>query len=148
MKVAKGNKVKVEYEGKLEDGTVFDSSTHGDHSHPLEFVAGNGQVINGFEKAIEGMELGEEKEFKLSAEEAYGEIKDDLVQKIPREALPKDREPEKGMMLVLQSPDGRQFPVKIVEVSETEVTVDLNHPLAGKALIFKIKVVEIEPNSK
>ncbi len=143
MKVKKGSKVKVEYEGRFEDGQVFDSSSHGDHSHPLEFVAGEGHVIPGFDNAVMGMEKDEEKEFEVSPEEGYGEVNKNLMQKIPKESLPKDREPKKGMVLVIGSPDGRQFPAKIADVDENTITLDLNHPLAGKKLIFKIKIVSI-----
>jgi len=143
MKVKKGDKVKVEYEGKLENGEVFDSSNHGDHSHPLEFTVGDGMVIKGFDVAIEGMEVGEEKEITLKPEDAYGDKNPDLKKDFPRDMLPKEREPEKGMVLMMGTPDGRQIPVEIVDVDKDKIVVDLNHPLAGKTLIFKVKVVEI-----
>lgn len=141
MAVKKGDKVKVEYTGSLDDGTVFDSSEK--HGKPLEFEVGAGQVIKGFEDAIIGMEKGQEKDIKLKASEAYGEYNDQLKKKIPRAQLPKEPEPKEGMMLALGTPDGKQFPAKIVEVSDSEVTLDLNHPLAGKTLSFKLKLVEI-----
>lgn len=145
MKVKKGDVVAVEYEGKFEDGTVFDKSNHGDHSHPLEFKVGSGMVVVGFDKAVEGMEKGEEKEITLNPEEGYGQRRDELKQKIPRNALPADQEPKKGMTLVIGTPQGQQVPVNILEVNDSEITIDLNHPLAGKVLIFKIKVVDINP---
>jgi len=141
MKAKEGSKVKIEYEGKLDDGTVFDSSEK--HGKPLEFEIGKGMVIKGFEEAIIGMEKGQEKEVTIKPEEGYGEHNDQLIKKVPREQLPKEQEPIKGMMLLLSSPDGRQFPVKIEEVTDKEITLDLNHPLAGKTLHFKIKLVEI-----
>lgn len=143
MKIKSGDKIKVEYEGRFENGEVFDKSNHGDHSHPLEFVVGSGQVIEGFDKAVIGMDKGEEKEFSIDSKEAYGEHNDNMVQKIPRAALPKDQEPRVGMALMVGSPDGNQFPIKIVGVDKEFVTIDANHPLAGKKLIFKIKIVEI-----
>lgn len=143
MAIKKGDKIKVEYTGTLDDGTVFDSSKHGDHSHPLEFEVGEGKVIKGFDDAVIGMEKGEEKEFKLKPSEAYGEPNPQAVQKIPRDQLPKDQEPKEGMMLALKAPTGQQFPAKIMEVTDKEVTLDLNHPLAGKNLTFKIKIIEI-----
>lgn len=143
MKAEKGSNVKLEYEGKLENGEIFDSSSHGDHSHPLEFKVGDGEVIPGFDSAVEGMEIGEEKEFTIKPEEAYGEYNPELTRKIEREMLPPDQEPKEGMMLAMQTPDGRQFPVKISKVDDKEVTVDFNHPLAGKTLIFKIKLLEV-----
>lgn len=143
VKVKKGDKVKVDYEGKFEDGTVFDTSHHDDHSHPIEFEVGSGHVVPGFDKAVEGMEKGEEKEFTLKPEEAYGERRNELQQKIPKKSLPEGQEPKPGMMLVATAPNGQQMPVKITEVDDENITVDLNHPLAGKTLIFKIKVVEV-----
>ncbi len=143
MAIKKGNKIKVEYTGTLDDGTVFDSSKHGDHSHPLEFEVGEGKVIKGFDEAVIGMEKGEEKEFKLKSSEAYGEPNPQAIQKIPRDQLPKDQEPKEGMMLIMKAPTGQQIPAKITEITDKEVTLDLNHPLAGKNLNFKIKIMEI-----
>lgn len=140
MNVKKGSKVKVDYTGKLEDGTVFDTS---EGKKPLEFEVGAGQIIKGFDDALIGMKKGEEKEIKLKPADAYGEHKPELMKKVPKEHLPKDPEPKAGMMLVLSTPDGRKFPAKIAEVDGKEVTIDLNHPLAGKTLNFKIKVVDI-----
>ena len=143
MAIKKGDKVKLDYEGKLDDGTVFDSSKHGDHSHPLEFEVGAGKVIKGFDEAVIGMEKGEEKTFKLTPEQAYGHSNPKLIQKLPKDKLPKEPEPKPGMMLMFATPEGKQFPAKIVEISDTEITVDLNHPLAGKNLNFKIKILEV-----
>ncbi len=143
MEIKKGSKVKLDYEGTLEDGTVFDSSKHGDHSHPLEFEAGAGQMIKGFDEAVMGMKVDEEKTFKLTPEQAYGSPNTQLVQKIPRDKLPKEPEPQVGMMLAFAGPDGKQFPAKIKEVNDTEIVIDLNHPLAGKTLNFKIKILEV-----
>jgi len=143
MPVKKGDKVKVDYTGTLEDGTVFDSSTHGDHSHPLEFEAGSGQLIKGFDDAVMGMEVGDEKEIKLNPEDAYGMPNDQMVQKVPKDKLPPGQEVKVDMILALGTPDGKQIPARVTEVGETELTLDLNHPLAGKVLNFKIKIVEI-----
>ena len=137
--IKKGDKVKVEYTGKLEDGTVFDSS---EGKAPLCFEVGAQQVIPGFEKAVEGMKKDEEKEFTLKVDEAYGPVKEEMVQEIPRDKLPAEPEPKEGMMLMMQAPTGQQIPAKVTEVTDTEVTLDLNHPLAGKTLNFKIKLVE------
>tara|TARA_Y100000310_G_scaffold285539_1_gene309083 strand:+ start:99 stop:530 length:432 start_codon:yes stop_codon:yes gene_type:complete len=141
MAVEKGNKVKVEYTGTFEDGTVFDSSEK--HGQPLEFEAGSGKVIPGFDNAIVGMEEGEEKEVTIEPKDAYGEPNPELLKKIPRDQLPKEQEPGVGMMLMMSLPNGAQMPAKIAEVNDTEVTLDLNHPLAGKVLKFKLKVVSI-----
>jgi len=142
MKIKKGDKVKVEYEGKFESGEVFDSSKA--HGNPLEFVVESGQVVPGFDKAIDGMEKGEEKEFKIEPKEGYGEHKDELKKEIPRDMLPKDQEPKEGMILMMQAANGQKFPAKIAKVEKDKITIDLNHPLAGKKLIFKVKVLEIE----
>ncbi len=143
MAVKNGNRVSVDYEGRFEDGEVFDSSMHGDHSHPLEFVVGEGQVIPGFENSVIGMNEGEEKEVKISPSDAYGELNDKLIHELPRKALPKDQEPKAGMVLMMKTPDGNQFPARITKVIGDKVTLDLNHPLAGKTLIFKIKLVKV-----
>ena len=143
MAIKNGDKIKVDYEGTLEDGSMFDSSSHGDHSHPLEFEVGKGFVIKGFDEAVVGMEVGEEKKFTLKPEQAYGEVNKDATQKIPRDKLPKDKEPEVGMMLGMSTPDGKQMPAKIVGITSDEITLDLNHPLAGKDLTFKIKILEV-----
>jgi len=140
--IVKGNKVSLEYEGRLESGEIFDSSKHGDHSHPLEFTVGEGQVIRGFDAAVLGMKKDEEKEFTINPADAYGEHDERLKQEIPKSALPKEQEPEKGMVLIVQTPQGG-MPVKILEVKKDAVVLDLNHPLAGKKLIFKIKILEI-----
>ena len=142
MVIKKGDKIKVEYTGTLDDGKVFDSSKHGEHSHPLEFEVGSGQIIPGFDKAVVGMKKGEEKEIKLKPEEAYGMPNPKMVQKVPRDKFPAEKEPKPGMLIGLGTPDGKQIPAKIVEVNDKEITLDLNHPLAGKTLKFKIKIVE------
>ena len=141
MAVKSGDKVKVEYTGTLDDGTVFDSSEK--HGKPLEFEVGAKQVIPGFENAVIGMKKGEEKEVKLKSSEAYGDPRPELVKKFPREQLPKDKELKAGMMLAVGLPNGAQIPARITDVNDKEVTIDMNHPLAGKGLNFKIKVVDI-----
>ncbi|PIN90926.1 peptidylprolyl isomerase [Candidatus Pacearchaeota archaeon CG10_big_fil_rev_8_21_14_0_10_34_76] len=146
MSIKKNDKIKVEYEGRLEDGTVFDSSEK-HNGQLLEFTAGVGEVIKGFDDAVIGMEIDEEKEFTLKPEEAYGEANEELKQDIPKDIF-KGQEPKPGMVIVLSSPDGKQFPVNILSVNEESITVDLNHPLAGKTLIFKIKIKEIQQSSE
>ena len=137
--VSLANKVKVEYEGRLEDGTVFDSSAK--HGKPLEFELGKGQVIKGFEAAISNLKAGEETEVTLKPAEAYGEIREDLVKEVPRKQLPPGPELNVGMMLMVGLPNGTQIPAKIAEVKPETVKIDLNHPLAGKTLIFKLKLL-------
>ncbi len=148
MAIEDGDKVTIEYEGKLESGEVFDTSKHKEHSHPLEFEIGSGKVIPGFEKQVKGMEKDEEKEFTLKPSEAYGEANPELIREIPKTALPKDQEPKKGMFLMMNTPDGKQFPARISEIKKDKIMVDLNHPLAGKNLIFNIKVTDIKKEKK
>jgi len=140
MAVKKGDKIKVDYTGTFEDGKVFDSS---EGKQPLEFEVGSGQIIKGFDDAVTGMEKGQEKEVVIQPADAYGDYNPQLIKKIPRDKLPQGQEPKPGMMLALGTPDGKQFPAKIAEVTDKEVSIDLNHPLAGKVLKFKIKVVDI-----
>ncbi len=143
MTIKKGNKVKIEYEGSLDNGQVFDSSKK--HGQPLEFTIGEGMVIPGFENAVIGMEKGQEKTIKIEPKNAYGERNAELVKKLPKEQLPEEiREKVKpGMVLGMQTPQG-QMPVHIKEVGDNDITIDLNHPLAGQNLNFKIKVVDVE----
>jgi len=139
--VIKGSKIKVEYVGTLEDGTVFDSSEK--HNSPLEFIVGEGQLIKGFDDAVVGMKVGEEKEVKLLPEDAYGPHNPEFVRDMPKDMFPKDQEIKPGMIFMVDLQDGRQLPVRVTKVSDGHVTIDLNPPLAGKTLIFKIKVVDI-----
>lgn len=139
MSVKKGDKIKIDYTGTLEDGTVFDSSEK--HGQPLEFEVGSGQIIKGFDEAVIGMKKGDEKDIKLQPADAYGELNDELIKKVPKEQLPP--EAKKGSVLMMGLPNGAQLPVKIVDMDDKEGTLDLNHPLAGKVLNFKIKLVEI-----
>ena len=141
--VKSGDKVSVDYEGRFEDGKVFDSSSHGDHSHPLEFESGARQVIKGFDDAVIGMKVNEEKEFTINPEDAYGLVNDKLIQEVPKKSLPKGHEPKEGMTLVMKTSQGYKIPVRITNVTDDKVTLDLNHPLAGKTLIFKIKLISI-----
>jgi FKBP-type peptidyl-prolyl cis-trans isomerase 2 len=135
-----GDIVKVNYTGKLEDGTIFDSS---EGRAPLEFTLGAGQMIPGFEKAVLGMKVGETKTVTIPSKEAYGQRHDELVMEIPREELPPDLNPQVGLQLQSTRSDGAIVVVTIIEVADTTITVDANHPLAGKDLIFEIKLVSI-----
>lgn len=138
MTVKTGDKVKIEYTGTLEDGTIFDSST--EHGNSLEFEVGSGQVIKGFDDAILGMKEGEEKQFSIAPADAYGEHDPTLVQKVPREIFPPDAELVPGLLFEAGLPTGEKVPATIAEVQGGIISVDLNHPLAGKKLNFKIKV--------
>jgi len=139
--VANGDKVTLEYTGSLSDGTVFDASSK--HDSPMQFEVGTRRVIPGFEKAVLGMNLGEEKKFTLLPAEAYGDSNPKLIQQVPRAEIPKDREPKVGMGLLVGGPGEQQMRAFITEVTPEHITLDMNHPLAGKALTFEIKVVKI-----
>lgn len=135
-----GDTVKVHYTGKFEDGSVFDSSRD---REPLEFSIGKQQVIMGFEEAVTGMSRGESKNIRIPAEKAYGKHKDELIIKTKRSQMPANIEPEEGLHLQINQPSGAVFNVIVTEVSEDTVTLDGNHPLAGKDLIFDIEIVEV-----
>jgi peptidylprolyl isomerase len=135
-----GDTVKIHYTGTLDDGSEFDSSSGRD---PLEFTVGSGQVIPGFDKAVEGMAVGDQKKVRIEAEDAYGEPSDQMIQEVPKSALPDDLEPKEGMGLQAKGQDGRVINLTVTEVSDETITVDGNHPLAGKPLNFDIELVSI-----
>lgn len=136
--VENGNFVQVHYTGTFDDGTVFDSSEGKD---PLEVLAGNGMLIKGFDEALIGMTDGEKKEITIESKDAYGDPNEMLVQKVPRKELSDEVTPEVGMVLGVKAPNGQVFPATITEVSDEEITLDANHPLAGKTLHFKLELV-------
>jgi FKBP-type peptidyl-prolyl cis-trans isomerase SlpA len=141
MKTVKQNdNIKVHYTGKLSNGQVFDSSKE---REPLAFKVGEGQIIPGFEKAVVGMELNETKEITIQPDNAYGEVRDDLIQEVPKDSLPDDLKPEVGQQLISKLPDGREVPIIVTEIKDNSIMVDANHPLAGQELNFEIEVVEI-----
>ncbi len=135
-----GDTVRVHYVGRLDDGTVFDSSRE---REPLEFTVGSGEVIPGFEQAVEGMEVGEARQTRVEAGEAYGERRSDLVLDLPREQVPEGLGIAPGMRLELRQADGQAVPVTVAEVGENSVTLDANHPLAGQDLNFELELMEI-----
>jgi peptidylprolyl isomerase len=135
-----GDTVHVHYTGTLEDGTVFDSSQGRD---PISFTLGSGTVIAGFEKAVEGLAVGEKTDASIAPEDAYGPHRDELVMQVSREQLPEGMSPDIGDQLGMQTPDGQQVPVVVVETAEEAISVDANHPLAGKTLIFQLELVKI-----
>jgi len=139
MPIKKGDKVKIDYTGALEDGTVFDSSDK--HGHPIEFEVGSGKVIKGFEDSVIGMEKGQEKEIKILPKDGYGQHNPEMLKKVPKAQLPP--EAKEGSVLLLTLPNGVSVPVKVIKIEAEEAELDLNHPLAGKTLNFKIKVVDV-----
>jgi peptidylprolyl isomerase len=135
-----GQTVRVHYTGRLTDGTLFDSSAERD---PLEFELGSGQVIPGFENAVVGMAVGENKSVSIEPEQAYGARHEQLIQSVPMSALPDDMQPAVGMQLQSQTPTGEVMRLVVTEVAEESITVDANHPLAGQVLQFEIELIEI-----
>ena len=135
-----GDTVKIHYTGTLNDGSQFDSSAG---REPLEFTLGSGQVIPGFDKAVEGMAVGDTKSVNIPPEDAYGPRHDGMIQEVPLGALPDGLEPQVGMGLQARRPDGAMLDLTITEVGEESITVDGNHPLAGETLNFDLELVEI-----
>ena len=135
-----GDTVAVHYTGTLDDGTVFDSSDGGD---PIQFAVGAGDVISGFDEAVVGMSAGETKRKRFAPEQAYGDYREDLVFKVDRAQLPDSSELNVGDVLQLGFSDGTSAPVQVAEVSDESITLDANHPLAGKALTFELTLVSI-----
>lgn len=139
-KVKHGDTVKVHYQGALEDGTIFDSSYE---KEPLEFTIGEGKIIPGFENAVVGMGSGESKKITVSPEQGYGDYQEQGKVEVERENMPEDIQPEPGMMLQLNTPDDKVVYVTVTDLDEEKVTLDANHPLAGKDLHFEIELLEI-----
>lgn len=135
-----GDTVRIHYTGMLEDGTPFGSSAEG---KPLELTIGDEVLMPALEGAIVGMEPGESKIVNVSAKEAFGEYSDDLVRTVNREELPDGMKPELGQRVEARTPDGRSARVIITKVSDTSITIDANHPLAGEDLTFEILLVDI-----
>ncbi|MBD3341980.1 MAG: peptidylprolyl isomerase [Candidatus Lokiarchaeota archaeon] len=136
-----GDTVRVHYVGTFKDGTVFDSS---ENREPLEFTVGTGQVIPGFDDGVRGLAVGEKNSFEIAPEDAYGDVREDLVFKVGVNEIPPDVEPEAGQILTMEQPNGRTANLKIKEVGEDSVTLDANHPLAGQILVFEIELMEIK----
>lgn len=136
----KGDRVKVHYTGKLSDGTVFDSSID---REPLEFTLGDGNMIKGFDAAVEGLQQGEKVTASIPSNEAYGEKKQDMFVEVPKSEVPENIKPEVGQQLQVQQANGQAMPVVVAEVTEEKIVLDANHPLAGKDLTFEIQLVEI-----
>ncbi len=143
-KVRDGLFIRVDYTGTLENGEVFDTSKG---QQPLEFKVGAGQMIKGFESALAGMSLNETKVFTLDPEDAYGHRDEERTLTFQRSELPPHVKPKVGQPIGMTSPDGKRFPAVITKVDDAQVTVDLNHPMAGEKLTFDIKVVGISENA-
>ncbi len=139
--VKSGDTVHIHYTGTLLDGTTFDSSEGRD---PLSFEVGSGQIIPGLDVALPGMTVGDTKVVKVPSEEAYGPLNPEMRQAVPRDGIPAEIPLEVGTQLQMQTPDGQAMPVTVVDVDEATVTLDANHPLAGKDLQFDIELVKID----
>ena len=140
MNAASGHKVKIHYTGRLNDGTVFDTSKG---REPLEFVLGSGMVIKGFDVGVTGMVAGEQKTIEIPAADAYGESKPELLIRVPKSAVPSEMIVEVGQSLYLPQPNGGGIPVVVAGIMVEEIVLDANHHLAGKDLIFDLELVEI-----
>lgn len=140
QKVEDGMFISVHYKGTLDNGDQFDSS---EGRPPLEYKAGAGQMIKGFEAEVMGMSLNDKKTFTLAPEDAYGERKEENTHEFPRAEIPPEINPEVGQTLGLTTPQGQQIPARIIAVDEEKITFDLNHPLAGMSLTFEVEIVGI-----
>lgn len=135
-----GDTVKIHYTGKLQDGSVFDSSNG---REPLQFNIGSGQVIPGFEEAVTGMKVGEKKTAEIPSDKAYGKSDPSLVMVVDKKHVPPEIKPEVGLRLEVGSPSGELLVVTVIEVTDENITLDANPPLAGEDLTFEIELVEI-----
>lgn len=138
--IKKGDKIKVHYTGKLDDGKVFDSSRE---REPLEFTVGDGKIIPGFEEAVIGMQPGESKTIKIEAEKAYGPYREELVAEVEKSKFPENVKPEVGQQLQVKQENGQTIIVTVMGLTDTHVKLDANHPLAGKDLTFELELVEV-----
>src|SRR3989338_1484698 len=150
-KVQNNSTVDVEYEGRTDDNKLFDTSNEAlakkegvyqeeRKYEPLHATLGQGMLIKGFEEALIGMEESQEKTVKISSSEAYGERKEELIKTFPKDTE-RDKELKEGMVVIVNVQE-RQIPAQVIEVSDN-ITLDFNHPLAGKDLTFKLKVIKI-----
>ncbi len=140
MKISNGNVVGVDYALHLGDGKVVDASAPGE---PLTYLHGEGQIVPGLESALEGLDVGERKQVVVSPADGYGEHDPQGVQEVPRGAFPPGFDPQAGMELTAEGPDGEPVPFVVREVKPESILIDLNHPLAGKTLHFDVTVREV-----
>jgi peptidylprolyl isomerase len=141
MNAQNGDHVKIEYEGFLDDGRVFDSTEQ--HGFPFKLTIGEGIYLDALEQSLIGMNVKEEKTIRLTPQEAYGEYLPEKIETIDRKKLPNKSKLEEGSLILLTSPEGVETPAKVVDLSGTEVTLDFNHPLAGIPLNFRLTLLEI-----
>ena len=140
--ITKGHNVKVHYKGTLTDGTEFDNSkTRG---NPIQVQVGSGQLISGFDSALQGMGLGEVKTFTVKTDDAYGAVKEEAIQEYPKTVFPQGYEFSVGSTVQGASPTGEQVLARIISLGESTVVLDHNHPLAGEDLTFEVEIIDIE----
>jgi peptidylprolyl isomerase len=139
--VKEGDTITLHYKGSLDDGTVFDSS---EGAQPLTFKVGDNQVIQGFDDGVRGMEVGENRQINIPADQAYGEYYEQLVTVVPRTAFPPEVTPAIGLVFEMELPSGESMPVRILEIEGDDLTLDANHLLAGEALYFDVQLVSID----
>jgi peptidylprolyl isomerase len=139
-KAKNGDKIRIHYTGKLEDGNVFDNSKE---RQPLEFIVGDGEVMPGIEKGVIGMEPGDTKTIEIPPEEAFGPKRKELLIEVPKSELPNQITPTLGQRLKMHDPDGDHIELIITDINEETITLDANHPLAGHTLFFDLELVEI-----
>ncbi|MFY9572119.1 MAG: peptidylprolyl isomerase [Blastocatellia bacterium] len=139
--VKEGDTVTLHYTGSLDDGTVFDTSQG---NQPLSFKVGDGQVIQGFDDGVRGMEVGETRHINIEPAHAYGDYFEELVRVVPRSAFPPDITPAIGLAFELELPDRQSVPVRIIDIEGDDVTLDANHLLAGETLRFDVHLVSID----
>jgi len=144
MKIKENAFVAIDYTLTIDDGTVVDQSREG---APLGFVFGKNMIIPGLEKELEGMEAGEEKSVKVSAAEGYGEVRDELIQELPRKNFPEEMEIDAGMVFQANTPHG-PMSFRVAEVKDEVIVADLNHPLAGQDLNFEVRVSEVRESTE
>jgi peptidylprolyl isomerase len=135
-----GDTVRLHYTGRLDDGTVFDTS---ENRQALQFTVGEGRVIPGFERAVLGMSVGESKSVRIAAADAYGPRRDELVVEVNRSQLPDNLDPQTGQVFRLSLKDGLSVDARVAATTEDSVTLDANHPLAGESLNFELQLLEI-----
>ncbi len=140
-KVTNNDTVQVHYTGKLTNGQIFDSSVD---KQPLEFQLGQGQIIPGFEQGLLDMTVNDKKTITIPEAEAYGEVKKELFQEVPKSDLPSEIDPQVGMGLMAKNPDGTQRQLRVAEVRKDSIVIDANHPLAGQDLVFDLELVAIK----
>ena len=140
MKVEKGSVVSVDYELHLGDGVVVDASVPGE---PMSYIHGEGQIVPGLEHALDGLSAGEAKQVVVSPEDGYGDHDARGLQEVPKNAFPAEMEPQVGMELMAEGPQGQTVPFVVREVKPESIVIDLNHPLAGRTLHFAVTVREV-----